>query len=191
MILTIPMAHPRKAFRQAVVAQLVAANTAAGTRVTVDQVDPHKKGALPAISLFVLSESVADEAEKTYPRELERHAAVEIVGWVSGKTETEVADAMDDIAEQIEAAMDGDRYINSKAGDSILVGTEMEIREGGSSDPLIGLIALTYLVTYRTSQGATATDDFLTVKATHELVGGVANDTVPAQDTFTVQEISP
>lgn len=181
------MAHPRKTFRQGLVAQLVAADTAAAARVHVDRVDPMKKGGLPAISVFVLGETVKDGAGLSAPRELERDAVVEIVAFVSGKTETEVADAMDDIAEEIEAAMDSDPYIGSKAGDSILESTEMEIREGGSSDPLIGIIALTYVVTYRTSPAAPDDlDDFLTVKADHRIVGAVEEN--QASDEFVVQE---
>ena len=42
------MAHPRKLLRQAVVALLVGANTAAAARVYDSRVDPFKKGKLPA-----------------------------------------------------------------------------------------------------------------------------------------------
>lgn len=180
------MAHPRTLLREAVVAQLTDA-TAAGSRVYDTQIDPHRKGSLPAISVYTLSEPVEPDAANTAPRELTRVPNVEIAGWVSGGDGSAVARAMDNLAGEIEAAMDADRYFAGTAGESVLEGTEMEIRaENGRSDPLIGIVVLTYSVTYRTIP-AVALDDFLRVKATHRVVGGVS-DTVPASDEFTVQE---
>lgn len=184
------MAHARKLLRAAAVTLLVSADTAAGTRVHATRVDPFKKNALPAIAVYILNEEVdLESSEGTAPRELKRIANMEIVGFVGGATEAEVADAMDDLAEEIEAAMDDDPYIGATAGESILKETDIEIQAGdGHSDPLIGIATLTYSVTYRTSPAAPADlDDFLRVEATHEIVGGV-EDTVPAEDQFTVQE---
>lgn len=182
------MAHPRKELRQAVVALLVAADTDAGERVHTERVDPLKKTGLPAIAVYTLSEEVDQGAsEVTSPRELTRIANLEIAGFVGGIDEASVADAMDDLAEQIEAAMDADPAIGGKAADSILLNTVAELQEGGRTDPLAGIIVLTYQVTYYTSPAAPANlDDLLRVDAQHELVGGVA-DTVPAEDLFDVR----
>jgi hypothetical protein len=190
VILTIAMAHPRKLIRQAVVALLVDADTAAGARVQGTRVEPHKKSQLPAISVYTLREPVDQDASvETAPRELTRNVKVEITGWVAHTDDVPVDDAMDDLAEEIEAAMDADPYLDSEAADSILEETVMQVVEDdGHSDPLIGVVTLTYSVTYRTSPAAPADlDDFLSVEATHAIVGGV-EDTVPAEDQFTVQE---
>jgi hypothetical protein len=94
---------------------------------------------------------------------------------------------MDDVAEQIEAVMDADTYLRSTVADSILMSCKMQVVEDdGRSDPLIGILVMTYLVTYRTDVGATADDDFVTVDAQHQVVGSVPS-TVPAEDTFTLE----
>lgn len=190
MILTAGMAHQRKLIRQAVVALLISANTAAGARVLGTRFDPHKKSQLPAISVYSLNEETdQDLSAQSAPRELTRKLQLEIAGFVAHSDAVPVDDAMDNLAEQIEAAMDANRYLTDTAADSILDGCVMEVVEDdGRSDPIIGVVALTYLVTYRTSPAApTGLGDFVTVDAKYQLEGGV-EDTVPAEDTFTVQE---
>lgn len=179
------MAHPRKLIRDAVVALLTGAATAAGARVTATRVDPHRKSELPAISVYTLGEQVT--ASDTTPRELTRVARLEITAWVAHTAALHADDAMDLLAEQIEAAMDADPYLGGKAGDSVLEGTELAILDE-HDDPLVGVVTLTYAVTYRTYvDDAVAVDDFLRAGVTHQLVGGVS-DTVPAEDLVTVQE---
>lgn len=183
------MAHPRKLIRQGFVALLVRANTAAGVRVVGTRVEPHKKAQLPAISVYTLRESVDQDASTgAAPRELTRAVKVEIVGWVAHSDTLPVDDAMDDLAEQIEAAVDADPYLGSEAADSILEETTMQVLEDdGRSDPLIGIVTLTYSVTYRTSPAAPSSlEDFRRVKADHKIVGAV--DTNAAHDEFVVQE---
>lgn len=189
MILTAWMAHPRKLIRHAVVALLVSANTAAGARVSGTRVEPHKKSGLPAISVYTLREPIDQErSEGTAPRELTRDVKVEIVGWVAHSDELPVDDAMDDLAEEIEAAMDADPFIGGEAGDSVLEETVMQVLEDdGRSDPLIGIVTLTYSVTYRTSPAAPADlHDFRSVDAKHRIVGAVEGN--QARDEFVVQE---
>lgn len=179
--------HPRKLIRQAVVALLTNA-TSAGARVQGTRVEPHKK--LPALSVYTLSESVErDASANTAPRELTRDVKIEITGWVAHSDVLPVDDAMDELAEQIEAAMDVDPYLAGAAGDSVLEETVMQVVEDdGRSDPMIGVITLTYSVTYYTSPAAPADlNDLLRVGVTHDLVGGVI-DTVPASDLVTVQD---
>lgn len=189
MILTSAMAHPRKLIRQAVVALLASANTAAGSRVQGTRVEPHKRAQLPAISVYSLREPVDQGlSANTSPRELTRDVKVEIVGWVAHTDALPVDDAMDDLAEQIESAMDANPELGGKAADSILEETVMQVLEDdGRSDPLIGIVTLTYSVTYRTSPAAPANlEDFRTVDAAHRIVGAVeANQ---AHEQFTVQE---
>lgn len=186
------MAHPRKLIRQAVVALLVAAGTAAGERVQPTRVDPSKKGKLPAIGVYTLSDSVEEDAstelEDTHTLELE------IAGFVKHTDALPADDAMDDLAEQIEAAMAADQYLGGKAADCQLVGSLMEIRaENGASDPLVGIIVLTYAVTYRADLTAdpAGLDDFISVAQSTQTTDSIPDDTVPASDEFIVQEIAP
>lgn len=81
-----------------------------------------------------------------------------------------------------------DPYLGKKAGEVRLVGTTMEIREDdGRSSPLIGIVVLTYAVTYRVDLvAAPPADLFLRIGATHRIVG--AGDDIAAQDHFVVQE---
>ncbi|HET9063672.1 MAG TPA: hypothetical protein VFO62_10325 [Candidatus Binatia bacterium] len=181
------MAHPRKLIRHAVVALLTNA-TAAGARVKDTRVEPHRKGALPAIAVYTLREPVNQDVSGGAPLELTRDVKVEIAGFVGVRDPDTVADELDDLAEQIEAAMDNDRYLGGLAADSILESTEMQVREeDGASDPLIGIITLTYSVTYQTSPAVPDDlEDFLRVGAEHRIVGAVAANA--ANDAFTVQE---
>lgn len=172
-------------------ALLANAGTAAGARVTGTRVDPHKRSQLPAISVYTLSEETDEDSATRVPLELTRHLKLEIAGWVAHSDEVPSADAMDDLAEQIEVAMAADYYIGGTVADQMLEATVMQVVEDdGRSDPLIGIVVLTYAITYRTSPleaGGTPTDDFVTADAKQRLVGGVPT-TVPAEDTFIVQE---
>ncbi len=189
MILTTGMdEHPRTIIREALIALLVSANTAAGDRVDDTRVDPLKKGKLPALSVYTLSEPVDPASRETRPRELTRELKVEIVGWVGRTDDLSVAKAMDRLARQVEAAIDRDPYLGELAADSVLDGTDMEVvEEDGNSDPVVGTLVLTYSITYRTTTAALALEDFREAEATHKPTGGVA-DTAPAVDRFTVEE---
>jgi hypothetical protein len=189
VILTAGMAHPRKLIRQAVVALLIAANTAAGARVLGTRVVPHKKSGLPALSVYTLSDPVDEDVstgtEETHELELE------IAGWVAHTDALPADDAMDDLAEQVEAAMRSDPFLGGKASKVTFKGTVLEVVEDdGRSDPIVGIAVLTYSVTYRADLTAPAPlDDFLSVDAKHRIVGAVeANQ---ASDEFIVQETPP
>lgn len=191
MILTGGMAHPRKLVRQAVVALLTAANTAAETRVSGTRVEPNKKTALPAISVYTLTDSVDQDVKK--PLEDSHVIDLEIAGWVAHKDSAPGDDAMDDLAEQIEAAMVATTatgsYLGGTASEVRLLGTEMQmVEDDGRSDPLVGIVVLKYEITYYADLTTTAVaDDFLTDDAKFPLVGGVVDTLIP-EDTFTVQE---
>ncbi len=180
------MAHPRKEIRHAVVALLVAANTAAAARVTATRVDPIANTQLPAISVYTLSDLVQEDASSS--KEDNHELELEVAGFVAHTEALPVDDAMDDLAEQIENAMKADPAIGGKAADCRLVGTTLEVREeNGRSDPLVGVVTLTYAVTYLTDLTETEgeLDDVLRAKATHK-VG--ADGTAPVVDQFNVQQ---
>jgi hypothetical protein len=186
--LTALMAHPRMLIRQAVRDLLEDANTAAGARVTTTRVDPHQKGSLPAIGVYTLNDHVTPESATTAPVELTHELELEISAWVEHTQAVSVDDAMDNIAEQIENAMDIDPYLRNTAGDSILDSTLMEVVEiDGRSSPLVGIVVLTYTVTYRNERVVPAqTDDFLRADVKQTPVGGVG-DTPAVEDLITVR----
>lgn len=183
------MAHPRKLIRQAVVALLTGA-TSAGARVQGTRVEPYRASQLPSISVYTLNDptdtSVTTDRERTHVLELE------IAGFVAHTDAISVDDAMDDLAEEIEAAMLANPYLVIDgvrlAGEVQLVGTIMEVREDDArSSPLVGVIVLTYEVTYRVDLVAAApVDDFLRAGVTLRIEG--AGDDIAAQDRFVVQE---
>lgn len=152
MILTIGMAHPRQLIRDAARATLAGATVAEG-RVTSTRVEPLRSSiGLPAISVYTLTESVDADSVTTATRELTREVDLEIVGWIVVPSPDEAAGdpgrIVDDFAEEIEAAMSGNRYLSDTAGECILSGTTVSILQDG--DPLIAILTMTYTATYRT-----------------------------------------
>lgn len=143
MILTIAMAHPRELIRQAVVALLVAANTAAGARVYGTRIDPHKKTGVPALSVYTLNDPADPEASSEM--EEAHDIALEIEAWADPS-------AIDGLVEQVEAAMRADPYFGGLASDSTLTGTSLGIEQG---DPALALGVLTYSVKYHVALEAT------------------------------------
>jgi hypothetical protein len=140
------VAHQRKLIRDAAKAALVS-TTAAGTRVVATRMDaPYRRHELPAISLYTIDETVDREASNSAPRELVRELRLEIAGWVTPGDGAD--DRMDALALEIEAAMDADRWLGGKCSDSILEGTACHQR--GEADKAVGLVTLTYSITYRT-----------------------------------------
>lgn len=185
------MAHQRKLIRQAAVAKLIAAATSAGARVYPTRVAPLRKDLLPAIAVYTEDEEVDPDSEGTSTRELKRYVELVVEGYVAHTSALSADDGMDDLAEQIEAAIDADPNLNSTVGDHgcFLERTETGFADG-SSDPLIGVVKLTYRALYRTSPaeaGSSPTDAFLTADVKYTPPGGVA-DTPVLEDTVTVQE---
>jgi hypothetical protein len=180
------MPHQRTLIRGAVVAQLLGA-TAAGARVYPTRILPLRRIELPAISVYTLEEAVTAASLSTAPRELSRELPVMIEGWVAPGDN--VDDAMDALALDIENAMHVDPYLADTAAESILDSTVMEVVEDG--DRMMGLVVLTYAVTYRSlaPEAPTDLDDFLSVKATHNL-GGQVHEDDDAEDEFVVQEVA-
>ena len=183
------VAHQRKVIRHAIVALLTNA-TVAGARVQGTKVKTYRPVELPAIAVYTLHEPVQDVDTDTAPPESTRVTEVQVIAWV--KLDADAADPMDpvdDICEQIETAMDANRFLGGEAADVTLTDTEIDILKEDGADPLVGRATLTYAVTYRTQPADSVLDDFLRAKATHQLADGLPGDTIPAADgPFTVQE---
>lgn len=168
------MAHPRKLIRQAVVAQLLAASTSASVRVYATRMIPHQRTALPAVAVYTPDESVDPNAPNTSPRELERVVQLVVEGCVSG--DAAVDDVLDDFAEELEAAVDVDRTFGGTANDCTGPSTRTELVVDG--DRTVGLVELTYSVTYHTFAPLTVPtpDAFLEANIHHNLGGAVHPD---------------
>jgi hypothetical protein len=188
VILTTLMAHPRKLIRHAVVSLFTSAGTAAGTRVKATRIEPHKRSQLPAISVYTLTDTVI-EASSTNTEEA-HELRLEVALWVAHTDANPADDGVDDLEEQVLAAMVADPYLGGRASSVHFRGTEIEIVEDDSrSDPIVAIATLTFEVAYRLDLTALADDldDLIRVAATHDLVGGVPT-TAPASDEFIVQE---
>lgn len=190
MILRVGVTHQRTLIRNEAV-RLLTNRTSAAERVFSSVIEPFRMSDPPVLGVYTLSEQIDPESASTAPRELTRELKLEIVGWVADSQAMPIGDAMDQIASEIESVMDADSYppLSGLAGDVMLESTTMEIRDEG--DPIIGIVALTYSVTYRTFVDTeVAIDDLLRVGTTTQVVGGVA-DTAPITDLVTVQETPP
>lgn len=151
------MAHQRKLIRDAVKAALIGTApgyaTAAGARVESQRVFAWKENQLPAISVYTVEEPVDPSSRNTAPRTLKRNLQLAIECAV--KAGTNVDDAIDALAEQVERAMHFDETFGGVCGDSILSATDIEVAtEGGL---LVGMCRLLYAVTYNT--GAPEAED--------------------------------
>jgi hypothetical protein len=172
--LTVPN-HQRREIREAVKAQLlgtaapVTYATAAGARVYETRMTPFREIELPAIAIYALEETSADEGKA--PRELKRKLTLEIVA--AATATDDVDDVLDGLAQEIECAMNSDETFGSKASDSVLTDTQMAVETTGKKP--IGMVALTYDVTYYTDVDSCCTplemDDLETVVSLVSLSG--------------------
>jgi hypothetical protein len=179
--------HQRSLIRAAMVAALMG-ETSAEDRVFSERVIPYKRNELPILAVYTVGEDVDAGSLATSPRELTRQLHVAIEGWVAPGSDGAVEDVLDSLAAEVEAAIHADPYLGGLCADLVLEGTEPDI--GREGDRLMGLIVLTYRVTYRTlapDVDNSNLDDFLRVDAQHAL--RVADESqATAEDQFTVQE---
>lgn len=184
------MPHQRTVIRDAVVTALLG-QTAAGARVYNARHLPLRRRELPAVLVRSGSggESVDADSSTSAPRELIRRYDLEICPVVRADDE-DVDATLDALALEIETVMHADPYFGPVAADSILVNTEQaEVELDG--DRSVGGLVLTYQFTYQTMapEAPTDMDDFLRVKATHDL-GGEVHEDIDAEDEFVVQEVA-
>lgn len=180
------MAHQRQVIRAAVLALLLNA-TAAEARVHATRVLPYQASqVLPVIAIYTPDEDVDDDSWSTAPLELTRNLSLIIEGWVSPGENAD--NAMDDLAKEIEDAMDSDLYLGGAIAKRKLVKTETEVLE--ESDRQLGWFAMTYEVTYRTLAPEPPADgemdDFNTAGTAYNQ-GGEQAPADEASDEITVQ----
>jgi hypothetical protein len=127
--------HPRQAIRDAVVAQLVAANTAARDRVYPTREVPWRRSELPGIAVYALKEE--DESGK---RRMELAILLVTTVW------EQVDAALDDLAQEVEAAIGADPSFGRTALASRYSEMAVEITEDQGVP--IGAMRLAYDVWY-------------------------------------------
>lgn len=139
------MAHPRAQIRDAVIAKLKAANTAAGQKVFGNRARPVFPAELPCILVYTKNEptDISIEAPREYKRSLA--LAVEIVAKVSTDEES-LDDVLDDLCRQVEIAMFEDETFGGVASDTILGETEMDLLTEGEKP--IGGAKITFTLPY-------------------------------------------
>jgi hypothetical protein len=171
--------HPRQSIREAIKTALVN-QTDAGARVYESRMAPLRKGGLPAIIVYTVSESVEESSRHTAPRILDRHVQVAVE--VATKASDNVDDLLDDLAVQIEKALDKDPTLGNKANDVFLTSTEIELFEEQSER--IGAMKMVYDVWYSTNAPDASDivlDDFDKADVKYDL-GGTQEDTNQAND---------
>lgn len=151
--------HERQAIRDAVVTLLTgtAPNfaTSAEQRIFKTRLAPVRASELPAISVYCDNETVTDN--QSSPRELTRTMTVAIDGWA--RATENVDDALDDLALEIETAMDSSTELLDTAYSAVLTTTEVGIKLDG--DRPMGCVHLEYTVVYHSDlRVGHATDDF-------------------------------
>lgn len=135
------MAHQRKQVRDAIVARLIAAATAAGSNVFANRAKPLFVTELPAILVYTKNETV--EIANESPREYRRGLVVSLELVATGANEASVDDALDDLAEEVEAAIFEEETFGGLVTDTILGETEMELLQEGEKPIGAAKIALT------------------------------------------------
>ncbi len=167
------MAHERQEIRDAVVAQLMG-ETAAETRVLSSRRAPVQMEQLPAIGVYTIVETIDPASKKSTPRELKRIVTVAIQAWVMALSVSALADALDDIALEIETAMDSSVSLDGYAFDSVGPETEIGIELDGAKP--IGCVTLTYEATYHTGLRVTEPEDIFDSVDLHTSLNGEQDD---------------
>ena len=142
------MAHHRETVRDAIVAAVTSLTTT-GARVYRSRVYPLASGKLPGLVVYCRSETSEPELVIGIPRRLVRVAQFVVEGYA--RATTDVDETLDDIAEQVETALGGSQ-LGGAARDCTLASTEIDFADGG--DQPLGIIRMTFAVTYRTAENA-------------------------------------
>lgn len=184
------MPHERQAIRDAVIDLIVAANTGAADRVTRSRVAPVRGDQLPAVSVWTSSESVDPDTYSTAPRELRRTLMLAVECWVEVADVDGLDDALDDLALEVETALDQDDSLDGTATSCVLASSEIGVRGDGNKPQ--GCVRLEYEVVYltglRTAVRDAAYDDFDTAQVRTEVDRDMANNDQAVDDLEDIHE---
>lgn len=156
--------------------------TAARDRVFSSRQAPLRSSEIPAINVYVDSETIDDVSASSAPRELKRTMVLAVEGWVASSSA--VDDALDALALEIETALDA--AVPAGASDLVLSSSEIGLKVDGAQP--LGCVHLEFEVTYYTDPRLTApVDDFATADVRYSLAG----DQAPADQAHDLVEIPP
>lgn len=148
--------------------------TRAEDRVWASRTKPWREADLPGIDIFPVDEQVDEDSRTTAPRRLGRGLRLAVVAVVA--TRDGLYDELDELAAEIEAAVNVNEKLGGAAEDAILVssafGTAGEREEYGA-------VRLTYEVSYSTcaaEDAPPAGPDFKTAHVRHNLGANVHQD---------------
>ncbi len=139
--------HVRQQIRKAVIAELQGLATT-GSRVYEGRVYPLAKAQLPGLCVYTPQE---DSAREESPNETMRDLAVVVYGLV--QISDRIEDELDDIALEVEIAIDGLARIENLAKIYHGIQRTTTTLAGEDTDTPHGAIEMEFLYTYRTRAG--------------------------------------
>ena len=137
------MAHKRKQIRDRL-KTLLSGLPSTGTNVFASRKYPLNKAKLPGLLIYT-DEEVSEAGAMR--RSLDRTVAAKIQGYVKPNAGA-IDDDLDEIAEDVEAAIESDPKLGGLALFTILESSTMEFDT--ESDRPVGIITMTYQIQYRT-----------------------------------------
>lgn len=143
------MSHVREQIRDAVVSAVTYLDLTA-RRVFRTRVYPMDRESLPGICVYTKSETSEPNTIGGLKSVSAYLRVMSVSIEVYAKALADLDNTLDDIAVEIEAAMANSSTLNNLAKDVVLSATEIDIM-GGDSDQPVGVMRLTYDVTYRTT----------------------------------------
>lgn len=141
------MAHLRQSIREAIAERLISAKTNARNNIFISRAKPLFDQDMPAILIYTNTEKIKEERWETDgfgPLERELEIFIEAIDY--GKDDLD--NKLDDLAEQIEKALDGWDIPNRKSAILRFIGTDMDISIEGNK--IYGAVRLGFNLTYRT-----------------------------------------
>lgn len=137
------MSRKRKEIRKAVVKALKG-RTRAGDRVRANRSEVNWQQTLPHVNIYFRGEDVQETDQA--PRLLKRVINMEVEIIDEGRDGDELSDKLDDLSEQVEAALSVDDSLQCTADDIVLQNIELEADSDG--DKPTGSARLMFNVTY-------------------------------------------
>jgi hypothetical protein len=137
------MAHARKQIRDHIITLLTGLTTT-GSNVFVSRVYPLNKADLPGLLIYTIEEQSEPGA---MGGTLDRVLSLAIDGVVKA-TGGAIDDTLDQIAEEVEAAITADTRLNDLALFVYLASTEIEF--DGQAEQPTGIITMNFSIQYRT-----------------------------------------
>lgn len=137
--------HVRKQIRDAVAAALVAASTAAGSRVFASRVYDVQRGELPCLLVYTIEED-SEPDTMTRPRGAQREAVVAVQAMA--RATADVDDTLDALCAEVEAAL-GNSLLSGLVKDLYLERTEIAL-VGDDAAESHGAARMAWRAAYRT-----------------------------------------